>query len=283
VDGSHPNGAGRYELFATDEVAGSSVQLTNDALLQHFTIVSAARWVHDDSFISFGAITWTPVAEGGDLTDPSGQRWQVGSGVFVAEIDWVDGQPVAGSPVGVLSAGLYWESTGALEAFYALPDVVSHDWAPSADQLVIEKVSQDLSTGKEYHDLFTISLDALGGVASTQPLGPGRTPEWSPSGNRIAFWRYDAQASNVWLINPDGSNAVQLTSGGTGGPDYRPRWSPDGNYLAFTRSFHNKRRGSQGPYTVTTNAVMRVPLTGGNPVNLTNDLDGDSAFALGWR
>lgn len=283
VEGSYPNGAPRYELHATNELTGESVQLTENPRIQHFTIPTASRWSHDDSFISFAAVTWTPVELGGNFTDPLGQRWQVESGVYVASLVWLDGAPLAGSPIKVLSGGLYWESTGAQETFYARPDIASLDWSPSKDQLVFERIAQDLVTGREWHDLFVVSFGTDGEEPFTISLGPGRTPEWSPVASRIAYWRHDAVASNIWVVDPDGSNGVQLTSGGTGGPDSRPRWAPNGGHLAFTRSFHNRRRGSQGPYTVTTNAVMRVPATGGSVVNLTNDLDGNNADAVAWR
>src|SRR2546422_5263788 len=52
-------------------------------------------------------------------------------------------------------------------------------------------------------------------------------PVWSPDGTRIAFesGREDG-TSDVYLMNADGSNRVQLTRGSTG--NLLPAWSPDG-------------------------------------------------------
>jgi Tol biopolymer transport system component len=56
---------------------------------------------------------------------------------------------------------------------------------------------------------------------------PDVDPAWSPDRTRIAFSRAD----HVWVMNADGSNQQQLTSGA--GEDH-PAWSPDGTKIAFS-------------------------------------------------
>lgn len=53
----------------------------------------------------------------------------------------------------------------------------------------------------------------------------------SPDRSKIAFSRFD----NIWVMNPDGGNKVQLTaySGQYGASS--ATWSPDGNKIAFER------------------------------------------------
>jgi dipeptidyl aminopeptidase/acylaminoacyl peptidase len=282
VSGSYPNGVGREELFATLEGTNVKLQLTDDPAVQ--PEVFNIRWAHDDSFISFAAITWTEVASGGNYTDGSGRHWQAAAVVFVAVIDWSLGVPAAGPLVHVLDAGLYFETISAFDLFRPRPDVRVLDWSPAGNRIVFDQVINDQPGFVEPHNVFVVTFDAAGGITNVVPLGPGRTPEWSPDGGRIAYWRSDSGGSNIWLVNPDGTGAVQLTSGGTGGPDRDPRWSPDSQHVAFTRFFNNKKRGTSGSLTVTTFAVMRVPAAGGNPVNLTSDLPaGNSAEAAAWR
>ena len=77
------------------------------------------------------------------------------------------------------------------------------------------------------------------GVATRLTNDPGRDadPDWSPDGQKIAFFSERPGTSccgTVWTINAsDGSGATNLT----GGPifDADPSWSPDGTRIAFVR------------------------------------------------
>jgi Tol biopolymer transport system component len=56
-------------------------------------------------------------------------------------------------------------------------------------------------------------------------------PQFSPDGRRVAFASDRSGDNEIWLADPDGSNAVQLTS--IGRYAGTPRWSPDGQLVAF--------------------------------------------------
>src|SRR5207248_5313422 len=72
------------------------------------------------------------------------------------------------------------------------------------------------------------------------PLSP-RQPNWSPSGNSIAFSTHCCNPPNeeIWLVNPDGSGLRRLTNNGNAyfeGPhDFHPPWSPQGDAIVFER------------------------------------------------
>jgi serine/threonine protein kinase/tricorn protease-like protein len=58
-------------------------------------------------------------------------------------------------------------------------------------------------------------------------------PHFSPDGRRVAFEsERSGEAHEIWLADPDGTNAVQLTRG-PGVWQGSPRWSPDGRRIAF--------------------------------------------------
>ena len=85
----------------------------------------------------------------------------------------------------------------------------------------------------------------------------GRQPQLSPDGRRVAFASDRSGEWEIWLADPDGSNAVQLTSMGAPVTGY-PRWSPDGERIVF----HSNLEGQCEVYV--------IPAAGGKPRNLTS-------------
>lgn len=85
-------------------------------------------------------------------------------------------------------------------------------------------------------------------------------PEPSPDGSRIAFVvaDYASGVADIWVMNRDGSNLVQLTTDPE--IDDSPSWSPDGARIVF-RSFRTQRDGD----------IWVMDVDGSDPVNLTPD------------
>jgi len=85
-------------------------------------------------------------------------------------------------------------------------------------------------------------------------------PQFSPDGRRVAFNSRRSGDTEIWLADPDGTNAVQLTSmRGAPGTGY-PHWSPNGERLVF----HSNRD------------VYVIPASGGKAQNLTSHPASDS-------
>jgi len=97
--------------------------------------------------------------------------------------------------------------------------------------------------------------------------GPNGTPVWSPDGTQLVFISGRHGRPDVYSMNADGSNQMQLTSEGESrGPSY----SPDGDKIGFV-SF---RDNFSAEYY-----VMNVD--GTNQTNVTNNLAWEEAFD--WR
>jgi Tol biopolymer transport system component len=91
------------------------------------------------------------------------------------------------------------------------------------DRLTFSIVSVAVADGSQRT---LVAADQIGGV---EQIGQ---PMVSPDGRRIAFsaWSGDGTDSNVFVMDPDGGNLVQLVAGSF------PQWSPDGEWLLFSRA-----------------------------------------------
>jgi Tol biopolymer transport system component len=93
--------------------------------------------------------------------------------------------------------------------------------------------------------------------------------DWSPDGGRVTF----TKASQIWVMNADGSNQVQLTRGSR--YEYgTPAWSPDGRKIAYTSYETESGYGFS--------EVFAMDADGGNPTNLTNEGFRDLDYAPAW-
>ncbi len=121
-------------------------------------------------------------------------------------------------------------------------------------------------------DLLVMNPDGTG-VAdlSGSSLGMVLTQRvaWSPDGSTIAFSAVAAGHSlssgliDIWLVHPDGSGLVPLTTDHLG--NIEVAWSPDGSKLAFVR--HHSNGGSRGApedrgiYVIAANGTGLTQLT----------------------
>jgi serine/threonine-protein kinase len=105
---------------------------------------------------------------------------------------------------------------------------------PTTDQPWVQAPVGEIAFG-QYGDIVVESTDQLTAekLTATPQLENGQ-PAWSPDGDRIAFTsnRPDPGSTfDLYLMNPDGSDVVQLTD--DPGNEFDPAWSPDGTRIAF--------------------------------------------------
>ncbi len=79
-------------------------------------------------------------------------------------------------------------------------------------------------------------IKAITGATVTQITdGPANDaqPEFDPSGQKIAFTSDRGGHWDIWVIDVNGRNPIQITNNAM--PELHPSWSPDGSSLVFCR------------------------------------------------
>ncbi len=84
------------------------------------------------------------------------------------------------------------------------------------------------------------------GAATLLGTGDAVQPNWSPSGQRIAYWSFSTATGrrSIWTIRNDGQDPVEVI--GDEKLNWHPVWSPDGRYLYFL----SDRGGSQNVWRI---------------------------------
>jgi Tol biopolymer transport system component len=112
-------------------------------------------------------------------------------------------------------------------------------------------------------NIWRVGTSAPGALSSSAPVMAISSSkheyhsQFSPDGRRVAFTSTRSGDAEIWVSDPDGSNAVQLTS--TQAQDTNcPYWSPNGQLITFSSN-------GEGEFD-----VYVVPAAGGKPRRLTS-------------
>lgn len=104
---------------------------------------------------------------------------------------------------------------------------ITPDIAPDGSNIVLARA------GAATDGIWTMHPDGTG-LGSVPTNADGVSPAWSPDGTRLVYTRGWGQASELFLVDADGANPLQVTRNRVG--ETAPRWSPDGGSLVFART-----------------------------------------------
>jgi len=180
--------------------------------------------------------TWSP-----DGTQIAFVRWREPRGVWVVDVD----------------SGDEWRAFDWSETRWP-------SWSPDGSQILFSRQHGGRLEGIEYcfrgfcftippHPHWTLGVVHLAEGDFREPPASqfSLAPEWSPSGDRIAY----ADEQGLRVQNEDGEVSYLITHDAS---DTGPAWSPDGSRLAFTRRQHDHWE------------VYVVDADGRNPTRLTD-------------
>lgn len=104
--------------------------------------------------------------------------------------------------------------------------------SPDASEVTYTVVTSSLEENKFINTVHKASTQGKNGDVSLTTLeSSSMLATWSPDGKQIAFLSDRTGKLNLFLMNKDGSNVVQLTNGSENIETYK--WSPDGSMIAF--------------------------------------------------
>jgi tol-pal system beta propeller repeat protein TolB len=105
-------------------------------------------------------------------------------------------------------------------------------------------------------NLYTISPDGSNITLVPTGLNHAFHPDWSPDGNKIAFWSDDTGEELIYTTYADGSNLAQITDFSSAVPD----WSPDGTRLVFQSDHRNEPKDTPDLYVIDANGENLVEI-----------------------
>lgn len=117
---------------------------------------------------------------------------------------------------------------------------ISPAWSPTGDWIAFHRMTPGAETPES--GIFLVRPDGSGVTKISDGPGLDLWPNWSPDGSQIVFVtsRFvvepDRYPPVIAVMNADGSNVRQLTTGGDAYSEREPFWSPDGEQIGFVRS-----------------------------------------------
>ena len=118
-------------------------------------------------------------------------------------------------------------------------------------------------------DLYIVPTAGGSVTALTQGTEWNFQPTFSPDGQRIAFVSDRDGNDNIWVMDIDGSNVLQITSERQHNL-HNPAWTPDSQWIAV-------RKGTVSRRSIPSGEIWMYHINGGSGVEIVDNTDGKRA------
>ena len=133
-------------------------------------------------------------------------------------------------------------------------------WSPDGTKIAFTSNRRNRSTD----EIYVMNADGTGLVRLTTNNRPApaydESPSWSPDGRSIAFASNRQGNSEIYVMDTNGKNIVQLTR--TLARETTPSWSPDGSKIVYVSIIRD---------IIADSDIYVMNADGANPVNLTRN------------
>ena len=117
------------------------------------------------------------------------------------------------------------------------PKNFSPSFSPDGKRIVFLS-DRDFSSWGSSNEIYTMDSDGTNQTRVTKNDYDDGSPCFSPDGKQIAFTSVRAGKSQIFVMNADGTNAIQLTRDGANSPCF----SPDGQHIVYGSGNESEQR-----------------------------------------
>jgi len=118
------------------------------------------------------------------------------------------------------------------EDLFAMGRVGDPQISPDGKTVLYVVTAYSMEENKSNSDIYAVDLESSISTRLTVSPASDAHPRWSPDGKSIAFISSREGGSQIWLMNPNGSEQKKRTNISSGASGVE--WSPSGDHLVFT-------------------------------------------------